>query len=98
MEKKERKNKKHISKNELFSYQSIFSFLVGVQNFPFLTTWPKKRAPKKHYKNGGFSNPFFGEQFCVTKRPCLDKKSQIQKFQLPFFAFFFSCNNKKHKK
>ena len=41
--KKEIKNKKKqkILKIELFSYQSKFySFWVGVQNFPFLTTWP----------------------------------------------------------
>ena len=50
-------------KKRFFSYQSNFSFLVGVQNFPFLTTWPKKRAPKKQYKNRGFSNPFCGKQF-----------------------------------
>ena len=25
---------------------------MGVQNFPFLRTWPKKRIPQKHYKIG----------------------------------------------
>ena len=38
--------------------ENCLLFWVGVQNFPFLTTWPKKRAPKKHYKNRGF-RPFF---------------------------------------
>ena len=69
----------------------------GVQKFPFLTTWPRKRAPPKHYRNKGFSTPTFEKQLCVTKRPFLDKKNQIQKFQLSFvWALFFSVNNKKH--
>ena len=97
---KKRKKKKHkIPKNELFSYQSNFSFfLVGVQNFPFLTTWPKKRAPKKHYKNRGFSKAFFEKQICVTKRPFLDKKTQIQKFQLSFFCLFLLFATTKNTK
>ena len=92
--KKKKKNQKSFSViSEIF-----LLFLVGVQNFPFLTTWPKKRAPKKHYKNRGFSNPFFEKQICVTKRPFLDQKNP--KPEIPviiFFAFFFSFNNKKHK-
>ena len=32
--------------------QLFLLFLVGVQNFPFLTTWPKKRAPKNTMKIG----------------------------------------------
>ena len=31
-----------------------FFFLGGCPKFPFLTTWPKKRAPKKHYQQGIF--------------------------------------------
>ena len=34
-ERKINKEKPKITKNELFSYQSQFPFLVGVQNFPF---------------------------------------------------------------
>ena len=55
------KNKKNpkIPEHELFSYQSKFSvFTLGVQNFLFLATWPKKRAPKKHYKIGVSANQF----------------------------------------
>ena len=66
----------------------FFIFLVGVQSFPLLTTWPKKRAPKKQYKNRGFSKAFFEKQMCFTKRPFLGKK-QIQKFQLSFLFCFF---------
>ena len=90
--------KQKISKNELFSYQSIFLiFLVGVQNFPFLTTWPRKRAPPKHYKNRGFSKPIFEKQMCVTKRPFLDKKNPNSEIPVIIFCLFFSFNNKKHK-
>ena len=89
---------KNILKNELSSYQSKFSFFGwGVQNeiFLFLATWPKKRAPPKHYRNMGFSLLFFEKKICVTKRPFLDQKTQIQKFQLSFFLpTFFSLNNK----
>ena len=93
-QKKENKGQKNkeitkIPKKSFSVISQFFLFLVGVQNFPFLTTWPKKRAPKKHYKNRGFSNPFCGKQFWVTKRPFLDKKSQIQKFQLSFFFCLF---------
>ena len=62
---------------------------------PFSTTWPRKRAPPKHYKNRGFSTPIFEKQLRVMKRPCLDNKKKIQKFQLSFFgALFFSVNKK----
>ena len=62
------------------------------KNSLFLTTWPRKHAPPKHYKNRGFSTPIFEKQLCVTKRPFLDKKTQIQKIQLSFcFAYFLCC-------
>ena len=98
--KQRKKNKKNtkIPKKELFKYQSKFSFFFGgFPKFPFLTTWPEKRAPPKHYKNRGFSNPFCGKQFWVTKRPFLDKKAKSRNSSYHFFAFFFSYNNKKHK-
>ena len=45
----------------------IFPFFgVAFQNFPFLTPWPKKRAPKKHYKNRGFK-PFFLKSSCASR-------------------------------
>ena len=88
--KKKQTNKKHKNtKKELFSYQSISSFFVGVQNFPVLTTWPKKRAPKKHNKNRGFRKASFEKEICVTKRQFLDKKTQIQKFQLSLLLGLF---------
>ena len=91
---KQRKQRKKHKKYQKRAFQlsvNFFFFLVGVQNFPFLTTWPKKRAPQKHYKNKGFSNPFFGKQFCVTKRPFLDKKTKSRNSNyhvvLPFLLF-----------
>ena len=86
------------TKKELFSYQSFFSFLVGVQNILFLTPWPKNRAPQKHYKNRGFSKGSFGKKTVMRHGTAIfGQKNQIQKFQLSFvFAFFFSFNNKKH--
>ena len=96
---KKKKTKKHKNtKKELFSYQSIFFFFGGCPKFPFLTTWPKKRAPKKHYKNRGFSKAFFWKQLCVTKRPFLDQKTQNQKFQLSFFFAFSSLSTTKTTK
>ena len=88
--------KQKISKTELFSYQSKISyFLVGVQKFPFLTTWPRKCAPPKHYKNWGFSTPIFEKQLCVTKRPFLDKKTKFINCSYIFFAFFFLFQQQK---
>ena len=38
--------------------ENFLLFWVGVQNFPFLTTWPKKRAPKNTIKIGVSANFF----------------------------------------
>ena len=101
--KKEKKeDQKNNSKNTtkwLFSYQSNFSFfLVAFQNFPFLTSWPRKPEPPKHYKNRGFKC-FFLETSCVSRNGRFwTKKTKIYKFQLSFFwPIFFSFKNKKHK-
>ena len=65
---------------------------------PFLTTWPRKRAPKKHYKNRGFGKAFLEKQLYVTQWPLLDKKNTNPEISvIVFFAFFFSFNNKKPK-
>ena len=101
--KKETKSKKK-QKYQKKSFSVIsqnFLFFGGVsKNCLFLTTWPRKRAPPKHYKNRGFSIPIFEKQLCVTKRPFLDKKTQIHKFQLSFFfvAFFFLFQQQKTQK
>ena len=43
--KRKKGKKRKLSKKTQTKIQSFFLFWVGVQNFPFLTTWPKKRAP-----------------------------------------------------
>ena len=103
-EKKEKKRsppKKKQQKHQKIAFQlsvKFFLFWVAFQNFPFLTSWPGKRAPRKHYKNRGFRAFFFGKQLCVTKRPFWTKKPKIYKFQLSFcLPIFFSFNNQKHK-
>ena len=89
-EKKEKKRKtKKIIKNELFNYQSTFSFLGGCPKFPSLTTWPKKRAPPKHYNNRGFSKLFFEENICVAERPFLDQKKQNPEIPVIIFLAYF---------
>ena len=75
-QKKTRKNQKYSKMSFSVISENFLFFWLGVQNFPFFTTWPKKRAHKKHYKNRGFRPPFFGKQLCVTKRPFLDQKNQ----------------------
>ena len=97
--KKKQKTQKYPQKIGFQLSVKIFFFGGGgVQKLPFLTTWPRKRAPKKHYKNRGFSKAFLEKQLCVTKRPLLDKKTQIQKFQLSFFfCLFLLFQQQKHQ-
>ena len=52
--------------------QNLQFFGGGGPKSPGLTTWPKKRAPKKHYKNRGYSKPIFEKQIAVTKQPFLE--------------------------
>ena len=42
---KTRKNQKYSKMSFSVISENFLRFGVGVQNFPFLTTWPKKRAP-----------------------------------------------------
>ena len=58
---------------------------------------PENAHPQNTLKIG-VSAYVFWKKLCVTKRPFLDQKTQIQKFPLSFFgAFFLSFNNKKHQ-
>ena len=53
-----------IPKKELFSYQSKFSFFWGgVQKSPFLTTWPRKRAPQNTIKIGVSARHFWKNSY-----------------------------------
>ena len=50
-----------------FSIINQFFLFVGVQNFPF-DNLAQKAHPPKHYKNRGFSNPFFWNRFASRHR------------------------------
>ena len=98
-EKRKKKTQKQKQKKQRekrafqLSVKFFFCFWWASKISLFLTAWPKKRAPKKHYKTRGFSKAFFEKQICVTKWPYLDKNSQIQKFQLSFLLpILFSFN------
>ena len=90
--KKEAPNKKQQKhqKNSFSVISQIFPFFwVAFQNFPFLTPWPRKRAPKNTIKIG-VSGPFFLKSSCVSRNGRFwTKKPKIYKFQLSFFFAYF---------
>ena len=97
-QKQKNKQNKKTSKNELCSYQSNISyFLVGVQKFPFLTTWPRNAHPQNTIKIGVSAHHFLKNSSGVTNGAIFGQINQIHKFQLSFFPFFFSFNNKNTK-
>ena len=57
-ERKSKKTQKYQKKSFSIISQNFLFLGGGVQKLPFLTTWPRKRAPPKRYKNRGF-NLFF---------------------------------------
>ena len=86
-------------KNEFFSYQSNFSFFRGCPKFPFFTTWRKKRAPKKYYKNRGFSKDISKKRY-ASRNGLFWTKNQNPEIPVVIFGgglFFFSVNNKNTK-
>ena len=94
--KKQEKLKKHKYQTMSFSVISQFFLLVGVQTFPFLRTWPKKRSPPQNtIKIGVSAKHCFEKRLCVTKRPILDKKTNSEIPVIIFWAYSFSFNNKK---
>ena len=107
-QKKQKKKTKEREKNpktqkwqkKSFSVISqIFPFFWWVSKISFFDNLAKKRAPQKHYKNRGFSNPFSGNQFWVTKRPFLDQKNPNPEipviiFLLPFSSLTTTKNTK----
>ena len=96
--KKENVKNAKIPKNELFSYQSKFSFfLTGYPKIAFFDTLAQKTRTQKHYKNRGFS--FFLERSYASRNGHFwTKKTQIQKFQLSFFSCLFSFSKTKNTK
>ena len=95
----ERKSKKHKNtKKRAFQLSiKIFFFDRVSKNCLFWHLGPENAHPK-HYKNRGFSLFLEKKKLCVTKRPFLDKKTQIQKFQLSFFSCLFSLSKTKNTK
>ena len=95
---KEKKKHTKIPKNIFSVISQMFPFFGGCPKLPFFDNLAKKRAPKKHYKNRGFSNPFCGKQFWVTKRPFLDKKKPNPEIPvILFFCLFLLLQQQKHK-
>ena len=106
------KNKKGLGSGEVAKkgknkkYQKR-SFSAISQNFLCLsllcpknsfTTWPKKRAPPKHYKKRVSANPKNKNYLVVTKRSFLDKKTQNpKKIQLSFLGGISSFLTTKRK-
>ena len=94
--KKEKKNKtknrkkQNILKNELFNYQSKFSFFGWVSKISFFWQLGPKSAHPQNTIKIGVSAFSFWKKICVTKRPFLDQKTQIQKFQLSFLFCLLS--------
>ena len=97
---KQRKSKKHknTKKRAFQSSVKIFFFWHGIQKLPFLTPWPRKRAPQKHYKNRGFSLFLLERSYASRNGHFWTKKTQIQKFQLSFFLAFFLFQKQKTQK
>ena len=100
--KKTRKKEETKSKNtKRIAFQlsvKLFLFLAGFSTFPFLTPWPKKRAPKKHDKNRGFRHFFLKSRCASRKGHFWDQKTKIDKFQLSFFCLFSSLSTTKIQK
>ena len=83
------------TKKWAFSYQAFLLFWE-VQNFPSLTTWPKKRAPPKHYKNMGFSKACLEKNHMRHETAILHQKTNPE---IPVIIFFclFSCQQQNKK-
>ena len=97
--KKTRKHKKYSKMSFSVISENFLLFWVGVQNFPFLTTWAKKRAPQKNTIKIGVSGPFFLKSRCASPNGHFwTQKSQIHKFQLSFFACFLLFQQHKTQK
>ena len=101
-QKKKLKKKKNLKtqKYQKRAFQlsvKIFIFWGGVQKLPFLTTWPRKRAPPKHYKNRGFSLFVFEKKLFVTKRPFLDQKNPNPEIPVIIFGLFSQSTTKNTK-
>ena len=97
---KKRKTKKEKIKNtqkyQKRAFQLSVNFWQGIQKLPFLTPWPRKRAPKNTIKIG--VSAYFLEKSYATRNGHLwTKKPKFRNSSYHFFLPFFSFNNKNTK-
>ena len=92
-----KKNTK-IQKLILFDYQSNFSFLVGVQNFPFWQLVQQSAHPKNTMKIGVSADHFLKNR-CATRTGHFfgQKKPKPEIPDIIFLPVPFSFNKKNHK-
>ena len=86
---KKTKNTKYPKKSFSIISQIFLLFLVGVQNFPFLTTWPKSAHPKNTIKIWVSARHFLKTDMRHETAIFGQKQSQIQKFQLSLLFCLF---------
>ena len=85
--KKEKVKKHKIPKKSFSVISHNFLFWGGVQKLPFLTTWPRERAPPKHYKIG--VSAYFLKKVMRHERPFFDpKKPKSRNSSYHFFCLF----------
>ena len=94
--KKNKTKKKQNTKIPKKTFQLSINFFCfgGWPKFPLFDNLAKKRAPKKHYENRGFSKAFFENRYASRSGHFWIKKTQIPKFQLSFLVVFFSFSTK----
>ena len=89
---KKRRPKKQQQKHQKMAFQlsvKFFLFLVAFQNFPFLTSWPRKPEPQKHYKNRGFKCFFWKPVLSHETADFGPKKPKIINSSYHFFLAYF---------
>ena len=94
----QKKNSKNTPKLAFQLSVKIFHFLLAFQNFPFLTPWPRKRAPKNTIKIGVF-RPFFWKAVVRHETAIFEpKKPKFINFSYHFFGLFSSLSKTKNPK
>ena len=97
---KKRTKKKTQKKQKKRAFQlsvNFFLFLVGVQT-PFLTPWPKKRAPIQHYKNRGFSKFFLKSSYASRNGHFWTEIPNSRNSSYHFFCLFLLFQQQKTHK
>ena len=92
-DKKKTKTQEHQIKR--FQLSVNLFFFGGSPKFPFYNLVQKARL-QKHYRNRGFSNPFFENRFASPNGHFWTKNPKVEMPVVIFWAFNFPFN-KKHK-